>query len=350
MKKHAFLIKTLVFLLLLMLVVGGVSYVFRLKSLDAETSIVGFYDEPKNTLDGVYIGASNVYWYWQAPIAYQYAGVAVMDYATGSLPYTAFAGVLRESMKRQSPRLVLIDPRSFTGDGEPDAFGVHNLFDFMPASVNKYKTLKTVCDGAHVDASTRLEYYVPFVRFHYIWEELDASCFRRDASPYKNAVFNTDVLTFVTDYTGEMVFSEDVAPVTGVHLDALNELLDVCDTLSCPVLFVTSPMLDDAPRKAQMNYIGQFLEERGYPFLNCNDRAVYEQIGLAVPTDFYDAAHVNIWGSMKYTRFLTDYIQLNYALPDRRGDAAYATWDKAYADYAAYVESVTGKALDVSGK
>ena len=330
--KRTMIWKTILFILILALLIGAVSYVFRLKSMDAETSIVGFYSEPKDTLDAVFIGASNVYWYWQAPLAYQQTGMTTLDYAAGSMPYAAFASVLRECLTRQSPRLILIDPRSFVGDNSPDAFGVHNLFDYMPESVNKYRTLSRVCSLAELSSADRVEYYVPFVRFHYIWEELDASCFRRDASRFKNAVFNEDVFSFVTDYTGEMTFTDEITPITGAHLAAFNDLLAECE-----VLFVSSPFLNDIERKAQLNYIGQMLSVRGYSFLNCNDPDVYAQIALSIPEDYFDEAHVNIHGSIKFTAFLADYLEKTYDLPDHRGEAAYASWDRAYEEYAAYM-------------
>ena len=70
---------------------------------------------------------------------------------------------------------------------------------------------------------------------------------------------------------------------------------------------------------------------------------MYEQIGLTIPDDFYDAAHVNINGSVKFTNFLSEYLCNEFALPDRRGQEDYASWEKAYEEYAAYVTGVIGR-------
>ncbi|MBQ9644464.1 MAG: SGNH/GDSL hydrolase family protein, partial [Lachnospiraceae bacterium] len=49
-------------------------------------------------------------------------------------------------------------------------------------------------------------------------------------------------------------------------------------------------------------------------------------------TDYYDnRAHTNALGSEKVTAYLGQYLREHYDLPDRRGDAAYASWDEAYA-------------------
>lgn len=49
-------------------------------------------------------------------------------------------------------------------------------------------------------------------------------------------------------------------------------------------------------------------------------------MGIDPTTDFYDNNHTNILGAEKYTRFLANYIDAEYDLPDRSLDPAYAQW------------------------
>ena len=61
-------------------------------------------------------------------------------------------------------------------------------------------------------------------------------------------------------------------------------------------------------------------------------------MGLA-GDDFSDyGTHVNVVGAQKVTAFLEDWLEENYDLPDRRGDAAYASYDAAYGNWLAYQE------------
>ena len=51
-------------------------------------------------------------------------------------------------------------------------------------------------------------------------------------------------------------------------------------------------------------------------------------------TDCYDeASHLNPDGAVKVTAWLGETLSQTYDLPDRRGDAAYAHWDEALAEY-----------------
>ena len=58
-----------------------------------------FYDEVPGTLDAVYIGASHVYTYWQAPIAWNKDGIAVFPFSSGSQPVTAIPFLIEEVKK-----------------------------------------------------------------------------------------------------------------------------------------------------------------------------------------------------------------------------------------------------------
>ena len=58
-------------------------------------------------------------------------------------------------------------------------------------------------------------------------------------------------------------------------------------------------------------------------------------VGFDYASDLTDTSHCNRWGAEKVTSYVGAYLKENYDLPDRRGDAAYASaWDAAYERYA----------------
>lgn len=80
------------------------------------------------------------------------------------------------------------------------------------------------------------------------------------------------------------------------------------------------------------NYMKDYVESYGYHFLDMN--AYREEIGIDFSTDFYDGGgHTNSLGSGKCTAFLEEYLIETFDLPDKRGQSAYASWDKAYAEW-----------------
>ena len=69
--------------------------------------IQGFYEEPPGTLDAVYLGASHVYTFWQAPIGWHQRGIAVFPFSSASQPITAVPYLIEEVKKLSLRRSLL---------------------------------------------------------------------------------------------------------------------------------------------------------------------------------------------------------------------------------------------------
>ena len=311
----------------------AVSSVFRLDSQITETSVKGFYAED-TALDAVYIGASGVYRYWQAPIAWDAYGMAVLDFSTSAQPDAAKKYIIEDCLREQDPDLIILCARGFAGE-DPDKkiFSMHHLFDYYRPSVTKLKMIDAVCDSMGVYGPERLEYYFPIVRFHARWTSLQKSNFRRDVSTVKNALCDDEFFTSVVDYRGPFIQTDNREELMPVNESLLIDLLDYCDTLQTPVLFVISPTLEDDGRKEQFNTIGDIIRQRGYDFINFDRADLVEDMGLLIPDDFQDRNHTNLNGSIKYTLYFGKILSEYYDLPDHRDDPAYTSWDAAYREY-----------------
>ena len=67
-------------------------------------------------------------------------------------------------------------------------------------------------------------------------------------------------------------------------------------------------------------------------------------------TDYYDnRAHTNALGAEKVTAYFGRWLRENYDLPDRRNDAAYASWDAAYAQWQGEHEAAVSEILSKVG-
>ena len=84
----------------------------------------------------------------------------------------------------------------------------------------------------------------------------------------------------------------------------------------------------------KINYLNDYISERGYPFLDMNQYV--DEIGLDYGMDFKDyGTHTNSSGAYKVTEFFENYLNSNYIKTgifdaDHRGDKKYSSWDKAY--------------------
>ena len=76
-------------------------------------AVEGFYHENKNSLDAVFIGASNVVRGWEAPLAWKDYGIAVWSYAIPTVNCKAMPFQIMEIHKTQPEALIIISLNSF---------------------------------------------------------------------------------------------------------------------------------------------------------------------------------------------------------------------------------------------
>ena len=115
----------------------------------------------------------------------------------------------------------------------------------------------------------RLEYYLPIIRFHNRWDELEPWVFGVDSSATRLSFANHSFGQGVHDIPDELVLDNDVRePIPGDIGAVFGELLDYCDAEHVNVLFVKSPQADSLKEQGRMNALEDVLESRGYPCLD----------------------------------------------------------------------------------
>ena len=103
------------------------------------------------------------------------------------------------------------------------------------------------------------------------------------------------------------------------------------------------PFPADEGRYEEANLAGLIAQEEGIDYINFLDMGVVDY-----DIDCNDSnSHLNAAGARKLTSWLGEYIQDNYDIPDRRGDAAYAYWNNDYESYTEYKRSCITEAENV---
>ncbi len=90
------IVKITAFMLILILLLLGVSKVMTCPGDYRNYQwIAGFYKEPKNSLDAVYIGSSTCYAFWNPMTAWNRHGIAVYPYASNAQQFVAAEYLIR---------------------------------------------------------------------------------------------------------------------------------------------------------------------------------------------------------------------------------------------------------------
>lgn len=305
---------------------------------EGRQAIPGFYREPKDSLDAVYIGASNVYWFWSAPLAWHNYGIKVYPFASGNLPFVADKYVIEEIRKTQPNALIIIGVNNSifeTDFVEPHI--IHSLTDFIPMSLNKIRMVSAICNMNGFTVSESLEYFFSLIRYHERWKELSAEDFA-EYFDVKGSCTIEEFLTGTLDVT-EYKESERRDELPGKKVEMLLDTLDYCKDNDVRLLVVVSntAMLEE-DKLARLNTLADIVEENGFPVLRMEH--MIDDIGLDLSKDYYQEVHVNVHGMIKTTDFLSKYLISNYAFADRRNEDGSGDWDQAYDRYTGIISRV----------
>ena len=339
MKHKAKLIaKTLAFLLLLGICVSGVQHVFGIGDYSIYSREQGFAQEKEGILDGVYIGASHVFSFFEPPLAWKDHGIAIFDYAIPSMPAQSVIYRVKEARKTQPDALYIININCFKGM-TISTQALHRSLDYMPWSMNKLDMAKEIIDIAGFKGTDRLEYYLPLIRFHSGWSELEGQDFTHSVNGLKGAYTYVHYLKTSNDQTDNYNITEESGEISGDRERVLNELLDYLEEENVRTLFVTAPQMLSEEIQVQLNTAEDIVRERGFDCLDL--MAAKDEYGLQLTTDYHDENHINVHGAIKYTEYICQYLLSHYDFEDKRGQEGYESWDRSVELYGDTIDKWT---------
>lgn len=295
----------------------------------------GFPKEKKGSLDGVYIGASNVHAFWQPLIGWAEYGIAVYNYSFDAMPAGAVRHLMEAARKRQPDALYMVNLNQFKNEEKTDTEDVvthlHRILDYMPVSVERARMIGGLAKTYRLTISQQLELLFPIIPFHSRWNDLKSWALGGEINDYKSSRSKAIFLTGRKDLSGKYTFDDGrLSPKKSVTSE-LEELLDYADATGTRILFIKAPQAMSANRQQYLNTLEDLALQRGYPCLDLHEQI--ERTGIDPSWDFYNESHTNIHGSVKYTRCLAEYLIENYGFTDKRGQSGWESWSEAEGRY-----------------
>lgn len=330
------LLRAIIFLLLFAILFVPVNRVFSRPNHDYNYQMItGFYQEPENSLDAVYIGSSNCFMFWNPLFGWDEFGINVYNFACDSFPFEATAHMIEEARKTQPDALILVNLNTLH-DSAIKLHMTHYLVDNMPMSLNRIALTEHLADAAGWTSSETLEFYFPIIRFHSRWNELQMNDFGFKTNGIKGSSTFVEYVNSSSDISQNYHTSDETSVPNEWMMGCVDELLAYCDENDVNILFLVVPRAEsEQVIVSQLNYLEDYITDRGYPVLNMINQP--EAIGLDLATDFYNNGHANIHGSIKITHHIGQYLMDHYNFQDKRGQEGFESWDKAREKYSRYI-------------
>lgn len=303
---------------------------------DKGGTIMGFYEEPRDTIDVLFVGGSHANAAFAPTQMFERQGfTGYVLYSWSQPPWTSYH-YLKEGLKTQKPKVVVLDAFGLT-------YGHTYMTDLqINATSDQYSMLirpgynrlrlalaMSACQTNHRPFTD----YFSLFQFHNRWKALKKE----------------DWLWFLQDYssTGKgygPIYTTESFPAQAMPADTPeNDLMEgpcekylrrffaLAQQEGFRLVVTALPYECTAEEYGIYAKTARLCAENGVPFLNYFDPATAAEAGFDWADDMAEHAHVNYKGAEKISAHLADWLAARYDLPDHRGDTAYAAWQQAAA-------------------
>lgn len=280
----------------------------------------------EDLIDVLFLGSSHCYCSVYPDYLWRDSGIAAFDLAiSGQDKWSSYYSI-REALKTQSPKVVLVECYSLIFEGYGD-------------EGNKYRNLlshklsaDSIALAEKIDGRENLGNYIlrwPIVHTRYR-ELTEYDFIQYEPSVYgRGCEYGWDVgggpdLDMQISCTDTLELSEE-------NREWLDSMLSLSRENNFDLIFFLAPMQMNGDNQKIINTAAEYVKERGADFVDL--AKLPNELYFDPNRDFSDPNHCNAYGAAKVTRYWRDYLAEHYDLPDHRGSTDYELWDLSYRYY-----------------
>ncbi len=334
MKKRKELLFAAALLLTAALLLNFASDVLRPVRLDYGSTWSAFRAEPRDSLDVLYLGSSYAYCDINPSLIYAQTGLTGFVLAGSEQPLSITYWYLREALRTQSPRAVLIEGTSLFFDTYQNYTQIN--VGYMPFSLNK---LGAIFTASEPELRPGLLFDLYF--YHTRWKEVGLSDIQRALTPaqpdhYKGytAIDQVQEGVGIAPYVGDRKVDPQVY---AENLEWLDKILALCEENGIQPIVAFHPTYTRCTREtyARIEAEVRALDPDAL-FYNWSEE--FESIGLTPTTDLYDGGHLNQDGAAVFSPWLGDLLVGEAGLTPRpQSENNAAAWTESAARWREYL-------------
>lgn len=259
-----------------------------------------YREEPENSVDVLFLGNSIIYSDIIPGIIYDKTGIAAYSVTAQSMTMPEMYYYVREALKTQTPEYLFLELSAMFTERDPS-------FDFQAISYMPNNLNKVCAAFESVPLKESLNCLLPVYQYHSRWKDISASDLLRPfrkSGPDKLAgyTFLCESQSYPeTEPKDEICSADHYAKAEGYLLKTLR----YCEERSIPVIAFLSPRRNTY-REENIEALRKTLSDAGVTFIDFDCSA--DEIGLLPDKDYYDRSHLNWYGALRFTKYLSRYL------------------------------------------
>ena len=269
-----------------------------------------FHNLPEDSMDVIVLGSSHAQYSFSPTFFYEDSGLYAYVLGSSCQPLEASYQMLREALKTQNPRLVILE--TYTATPLRSACEADYCYVSAEYQMRGMEKINTINFLPEEKAKT---YRNDFINYHNDWrtkESFDFLFEKDDKSiepafgylPIESGYYN-DNWWYAKKFEDK---SSDVE-LDELDLESLNNILDLCKENNIELLmyFVPMDMLDELNQKYRYK-VWDYCDENRINYVDFVD--ISEELDYRIPIH-NDGFHSNVIGASVTTSYLADFIKEN---------------------------------------
>lgn len=285
---------------------------------DTDLKVQGFYDEPKNSLDVIFLGSSHLYFGIDPNVIWKNNKLKTYNLGLNEQPMWLSYFYFKEALKYQTPKVVVLEvfylenTRKFK---DYDDFATENVnrinLDPMKFSLNKINAIKE-----SVPENEFLDYLFNINKYHDRWKNLHKNDFIGYDKPYIYKGFTSSLKTYketrVRDY--EVKEGKEGKVLHDKSVKYLGKIIQLAKENNIEIVFVKTPIAQAIFRQEfadALATIKNYGDKEKIDFINYNE--LYNDIGFDFLKHMSDkSGHLNKYGAEIISKHIGDYLESKY--------------------------------------
>ena len=321
------ILKVIIFLIIGILLFGILNMIFVPKwigEIDPATPRVkGFYEEPRDTIDVLFMGNSDVGRGISPITLWQEYGITSYNYGTSNQTMSLSYYCLKEVLQYQNIKTLVLDmDGAFVEKNAPEG-EYRKLFDNMKWGKVKAEAIQD--KNLKIKNKKKLSYLFPILRFHSRWNELKKEDFRITKKYYHSTSYKGMAMSNKVDpYNEGYSYMQDngkIAKISEENRMYLQKIVELCKQENVQLLLISLPSASSwSSDKSKATT--DFAKENQLQFIDMN--YTIEGLDFNWKTDTADGGnHLNISGAEKVSRYLGKILKETYHTADHRNEEEY---------------------------
>ena len=313
----------LIFLFFLFMVLNKSLTILRPKFADSGIAdLWAFYELPKDSVDILILGSSHSNANINTGMLWDEYGFAAFN-LWGSNQYLWHSYYyLEEALKTQKPKLIILESTSLRASEDySDEWRMMANISGLKISLTKLKSIQ-----AGIPKEKQKSYIIAPLFYHKRYNNLRIE----DFVSAKKFDFNKGSYFFMSSNWqnfSRRLWENKTAEIPEKSAEYYQKIIWLAQKNNIPLLSIISPYTAVYPKEMRIfNEAERISAQQGVPFIN--GFKISWELGLKDAEDFHDGDHLSYKGSRKWTAWLGRYIVAHYAIPNRKKDKKYASWEQ----------------------